>query len=129
MVSPEDASRLATSQQYQKVAGDVILSTLGGRLGSGFSNADRDFIASLVPQLETNPEARRQLIKYMQTKNQEIIDDSQRLEDYAREKRGLKGFKYKIPFLTEPSKTNPYSGLSDSELAQRIAAARAAQGK
>ena len=70
LVSPEDASRLATSQQYQKVAGDVILSTLGGRLGSGFSNADRDFIASLVPQLETNPEARRQLIKYMQTKNQ-----------------------------------------------------------
>ena len=129
LVSPEDASRLATSQQYQKVAGDVILSTLGGRLGSGFSNADRDFIASLVPQLETNPEARRQLIKYMQTKNQEIIDDSQRLEDYARENRGLKGFKYKIPFLTEPSKTNPYSGLSDSELAQRIAAARAAQGK
>ena len=107
LVSPEDASRLATSQQYQKVAGDVILSTLGGRLGSGFSNADRDFIASLVPQLETNPEARRQLIKYMQTKNQEIIDDSQRLEDYARENRGLKGFKYKIPFLTEPSKTNP----------------------
>ena len=129
LVSPEDASRLATSQQYQKVAGDVILSTLGGRLGSGFSNADRDFIASLVPQLETNPEARRQLIKYMQTKNQEIIDDSQRLEDYARENRGLKGFKYKIPFLTEPSKANPYSGLSDSELAQRIAAARAAQGK
>lgn len=129
LASPEDAARLATSQQYQKVAGDVILSTLGGRLGSGFSNADRDFIASLVPQLETNPEARRELIKYMQNKNQEIIDDSVRLENYARDNRGLKGFNYKIPFSAEPSKVNPYAKLSDSELAARIQALQAAQPK
>jgi hypothetical protein len=124
LASPSDANRLATSQQYQKVAGDVILQTLGGKLGSGFSNADREFIASLVPQLETNPEARRKLIIFMQGKNQDIIKETNRLENYARENRGLKGFEPKIPLSVEPSKTNPYASLSDAELAARIAAAR-----
>lgn len=124
LASPADANRLATSQQYQKVAGDVILQTLGGKLGSGFSNADRDFIASLVPQLETNPEARRKLITFMQAKNQDIVKESMRLENYARQNKGLTGFEPKIPMSVEPSKTNPYAGLSDAELAAKIAAAR-----
>jgi hypothetical protein len=126
LASPADASRLATSQQYQKVAGDVILQTLGGKLGSGFSNADRDFIASLVPQLETNPEARRKLIKFMQDKNQEIVKESVRLEEYARKNRGLNGFEAKIPMSVAP--TTRYSGLSEAELDARIAAEQAKQG-
>lgn len=124
LASPSDANKLATSQQYQKVAGDVILQTLGGKLGSGFSNADREFIASLVPQLETNPEARRQLIQFMQNKNQDIVQETVRLEDYARKNKGLSGFTPKIPLSVEPSKNNPYSGLSDAELAAKIAAAQ-----
>lgn len=124
LASPADANRLATSQQYQKVAGDVILQTLGGKLGSGFSNADRDFIASLVPQLETNPDARRKLITFMQGKNQDIIKESVRLENYARANKGLSGFEPKIPLSVEPSKANPYAGLSDAELAAKIAAAQ-----
>ena len=124
LASPSDANRLATSQQYQKVAGDVILQTLGGKLGSGFSNADRDFIASLVPQLETNSEARRKLITFMQGKNQDIIKESVRLENYARANKGLSGFEPKIPLSVEPSKSNPYAGLSDAELAAKIAAAQ-----
>lgn len=124
LASPSDANKLATSQQYQKVAGDVILQTLGGKLGSGFSNADREFIASLVPQLETNPEARRQLIQFMQNKNQDIVQETVRLENYARANKGLSGFTPKIPLSVEPSKTNPYAALSDAELAAKIAAAQ-----
>lgn len=127
LASPSDANKLATSQQYQKVAGDVILQTLGGKLGSGFSNADRDFIASLVPQLETNSEARRKLITFMQGKNQEIIKESTRLENYARQNKGLNGFESKIPMSVAPSAPTPYSGLSDAELAAKIAAAQAQQ--
>lgn len=127
LASPADASRLANSQQYQKVAGDVILQTLGGKLGSGFSNADREFIASLVPQLETNPEARRQLIMFMQEKNQNIIKEATRMEEHFRSNEGsLKGFKPTIPLSVTPSAPNPYSGLSNEELDARI---RALQGK
>lgn len=122
LASPSDAARLATSQQYQKVAGDVILQTLGGKLGAGFSNADREFIASLVPQLETNPEARRKLIVFMQQKNQDIIKEATNLEEYARREKGLKGYKPTIPLPVTPSSSNPYSSLSDAQLAARIQA-------
>jgi len=127
LASPADVNRLASSQQYQKVAGDVVLQTLGGKLGSGFSNADREFIAGLVPQLETNPEARRKLIQFMQAKNQTIINEATNLEDYARKNKGLSGYKPTIPLSVAP--TGPYSGLSDAELNARIQAARANQRK
>ena len=127
LASPADAKKLATSQEYQKVAGDVILQTLGGKLGSGFSNADREFIAGLVPQLETNPAARRQLISFMQNKNQEIVKETIRLENYARDKKGLSGFEPKIPMSVTPSQPRPYSGLTDEQLNAKIRAAQAQQ--
>lgn len=120
LASEADVNRLSKSQQYQKVAGDVVLQTLGGKLGAGFSNEDRKFIQSLVPQLETNPEARRQLIQFMQQKNQDIVAETTRLENYAREKKGLKGFEYKIPIAVSPSKGSAASSLSVEEL-KRIA--------
>lgn len=97
LASKADVSRIASSQQYGKVAKDVIFQTLGGKLGAGFSNEDRKFIEALIPQLESSGEARRQLISYMKTKNKLIADESTRLENYAREKKGLGGFEYKIP--------------------------------
>lgn len=113
LASKEDAKRIANSQQYDKVAGDVILQTLGGKLGAGFSNEDRKFIAGLVPQLATNPEARKQLIQYVRNKNMDIVKETSRLEQYAREKKGLGGFEYTLPRETiAPAsalpKENPY---------------------
>ena len=127
LAAPSDTNKLVSSQEYQKVAGDVILQTLGGKLGSGFSNADREFIQGLIPQLETNPAARRQLISFMQNKNQEIVKESIRLENYARDKKGLSGFEPKIPMSVAPSQPRPYSGLSDAELKAKIRAAQAQQ--
>jgi hypothetical protein len=97
LASSADVSRISSSQQYDKVAKDVIFQTLGGKLGAGFSNEDRKFIEALIPQLETSADARRQLIAYMRSKQQLIADESTRLETYARDKRGLGGFEYKIP--------------------------------
>ena len=127
LAAPSDANKLVSSQEYQKVAGDVILQTLGGKLGSGFSNADREFIQGLIPQLETNPAARRQLISFMQNKNQEIVKESIRLENYAREKKGLSGFEPKIPMSVAPSQPRPYSGLTNEQLDAKIRAAQAQQ--
>jgi hypothetical protein len=127
LASASDAKKLSGSQEYQKVAGDVILQTLGGKLGSGFSNADREFIQGLIPQLETNPAARRQLISFMQAKNQSIVEEATRLETYARDKNGLKGFVPKIPLSVAPSQPRPYSGLTDEQLAAKIRAAQAQQ--
>lgn len=124
LASPADQQRLASSQNYQKVAGDVILGVLGGKLGAGFSNEDRKFIEGLVPQLETSPAARRQLINFMRRKNMEIAEEASRLETYARENDGLKGFKPKIPLAGNV----PVSGMSPEELA-RAAGGKIVNGK
>lgn len=115
LASVTDKERISNSQQYQKVAGDVILQTLGGKLGSGFSNADREFIASLVPQLETSPEARRKLIDFMQRKNQDIIKEATNLEQYARQNKGLGGYTPTIPLSQAPGSSN-VSSMSTEEL-------------
>jgi hypothetical protein len=97
LASESDKKRLSTSEQFQKVGRDLILQTLGGKLGAGFSNEDRKFIESLIPSLENSPSARKELIKFMQTKFTNVVDEVGRLENYAREKNGLKGYTYKTP--------------------------------
>lgn len=117
LLSEKDKKQLASSQEYQKVAGDVVLGTLGGKLGAGFSNEDRKFIQGLIPQLETSPLARRQLLDFMRQKFSDIVDETVRLEEYARDpkNRGLTGYKPKLPL---PSASR-VSNLTDEELARR----------
>lgn len=122
LVGDKDKAVLASSENYQKVAGDVILGTLGGKLGAGFSNEDRKFIQSLVPQLENSPAARRQLIDFMVKKNNKIIEEADRLDAYARENEGLKGYKPTIPFVPT------VSSMSVDDLA-KAAGGRIVNGK
>jgi hypothetical protein len=63
----------------------------------------------------------------MQNKNQEIIKETIRLEQYARQNKGLSGFEPKIPLSVAPSQPRPYSGLSDEQLNAKIRAAQAQQ--
>lgn len=119
LVSRNDVATLANSQTFNKVAGDLVLATLGGKLGAGFSNEDRKFIASLVPQLETSREARQKLISFMMKKNQLIIDEADRLETYARENNGLKGFRPKIPIVNAPA-PGTVQAMTDAELRAAI---------
>ena len=97
LVSGKDADRLSASEQFTKTANDLVLKAIGGKLGAGISNADRDFIRTIVPQLETSAAARRELIKYMRNLNTKVVDETTRLETYAREKRTLGGYEPKIP--------------------------------
>ena len=54
----------------------------------------------------------------MQNKNQEIVQETLRLEDYARKNKGLSGYTPKIPLSVEPSKPNasPAAKLTDAQL-------------
>ena len=115
LVSEKDANKLAGSENYQKVAGDIILATLGGRLGAGFSNEDRNFIQRLIPQLENSAQARRQLLDFLVAKNNTIIEETTRLEDYARQNNSLKGYKPTIPIVKQSS-GSAASGMTDQQL-------------
>jgi hypothetical protein len=123
LTSAKDADSLAKSENYQKTAGDVILATLGGKLGAGFSNDDRKFIQGLVPQLENSPSARKQLIEFMVQKNQSIVDEATRLENYARDPKnnGLRGYVPKIPIINLGANApKPLSELSNEELMKQF---------
>ena len=123
LASGKDVDRLSASENYQKTAGDVILATLGGKLGTGFSNEDRKFIQSLVPQLENSPQARKQLIEFMVGKNQSIVEETTRLENYARDKKSLKGYVPKIPIINlQGGSSKPPSQMSRQELLDAIEA-------
>ena len=98
-----DIDKLSRSEQYAKTASDLVLQTLGGRLGAGFSNEDRKFIEKIFPQLENSADARRQLITFMQTKFNNIVNEADRLETYARENNSLKGYKYTTPLPKTPA--------------------------
>jgi hypothetical protein len=115
LATKEDAARLATSEQFQKIGKDLILQTLGGKLGAGFSNEDRKFIEGLIPSLENSPDARRKLINFMQTKFGNIVTEVDNLENYARQERGLGGYKYKTP-LPSSSAASTSSGPSRAEV-------------
>lgn len=123
LATEKDTARLATSEQFQKVGRDLILQTLGGKLGAGFSNEDRKFIESLIPSLENSPKARRELINFMQTKFTNIVDEVNNLETYAREKKGLGGYKYKTPLPSSSaapsSSTRPTRADIEAELKRR----------
>ena len=123
LISANDSATLARSENYQKVAGDAILATLGGKLGAGFSNDDRKFIQGLVPQLENSPAARRQLIDFMVAKNRAIVGETSRLIDFAENKRTLNGFVPSIP-LPGGAGAGGLQALSDEELRKRYNAVK-----
>jgi hypothetical protein len=119
LATPTEVSRIGSSQEYQKVAKDVVMQTLGGKLGSQISDADREYVEGLVAQLETSPLARKNLLKYMVDKNLDVVKESSRLESYARKNRSLEGFDYTIPRESlapiSKEKTTP-SGYSQDAL-------------
>jgi hypothetical protein len=121
LTSAKDQDLLAKSENYQKTAGDVILATLGGKLGAGFSNEDRRFIQSLVPQLENSAQARKLLIEFMVKKNQTIVGETTRLENYARDNKTLKGFTPTIPLISgQPAPSNALQNMSTEQLQQML---------
>lgn len=119
VLSTSDKQKLSSSENYQKVAGDIVLATLGGRLGAGFSNEDRKFIQGLVPQLETSPLARKQLLDFLVQKNSSIVEETTRLENYARSNKGLKNYVPKVPLVTVPQ-PGTVGGMTDAQLMEAL---------
>lgn len=57
-----DASGVQDMETFSALSKQAALDVMGGSLGTGFSNADRDFVTGQVPQLENTPQGNKQLI-------------------------------------------------------------------
>ena len=116
MTSGKDANKLASSEEYTKVTGDLLLDKIK-KLGTQPSSTDREFIAKILPQLENSAIARQELINYLAKRANEVVSDVTRMDTYARTNKGLGGFVPRVPLIGQ---TPTVSTMSTEQL-MRIA--------
>jgi hypothetical protein len=87
---------LPGSEQFIAESGKLVLDLIK-QLGHNPSNADLAFIQRVVPSLGTSPQARTQLIDYLERTARGQIDLFQRADEYGRANRSLRGFQYGGP--------------------------------
>lgn len=126
LASNSDKIKNSNSQEYIKYSTGLVLDNLK-KTGYNPSNRDMQVVASIIPRLETDPVARKELITFMASKAKEVVDETTRLEQHARTNKGLTGYVPKVPLVSFGTSTGKYTGMSDAELAARIKRAQAAQ--
>jgi hypothetical protein len=67
MGGPELGRKIGNTQAAAQTIGDALLGAIK-QLGTNPSNADRDFIAQMLPQINQSPEAIQTIYQYMQEK-------------------------------------------------------------
>lgn len=83
-----DADSAAPNELFQKIGNKAVLDAAGGSLGTGFSNADRDFLSGTVPNIGNTPEGNRQIIQIARTVEQRKQQVAQFARDYAKQHSG-----------------------------------------
>lgn len=83
-----DADGIEDIETFNAMAKQAALDTMGGSLGTGFSNADRDFVLDQVPNLQNTPEGNTQLIGIQRKINQRRQEVAQLARQYAARKGG-----------------------------------------
>ncbi len=98
------------SELYNAESKKLILEHIK-TLGANPSNADREFIEKTVPQLATSAQARAAMANFMEKKAANQIDLYERADKYARENRGLGGFRAIPQMPTAPAAPTAPSGF------------------
>lgn len=75
-----DPKSAASMETFRAVSSKGALDAMGGSLGAGFSNADRDFVLNQVPNLGNTPEGNKELINV----NRKILQRNQQVSQLAR---------------------------------------------
>ncbi len=84
----KDAKAATAQEAFSSLSNQMVLDASGGSLGTGFSNADRDFIIGQSPNLTNTPEGNRELLG-MQRKIQERKQTIAKMaRDYAKANNG-----------------------------------------
>jgi len=116
LLGSADVQKLANSENFIKQAGDLVLSKIKP-LGTQPSSSDRDFILKIIPQLENSPQARAQLITFLQNKANKTIKEVNSMEQYAlTSKKGLSGYVPTTPLTISPQPTKDVTKMTDQEL-------------
>lgn len=128
ITTPAEKTKLANSENFNKLTGDLVLERIK-MLGTNPSNADRDFIKAIVPQLESSAVARKQLITYMANRANQVITEASTLSSYGRKNQGLSGYKPTIPLVDITPSNRDISSYSVKELEEMAKNAKPAGAK
>ena len=81
---------VTSTEAFNGLSKDVALKAMGGSLGAGFSNADRDFVLGIVPNLDNTPEGNKQLLQIQRGIQQRKITLAAEIERYVEVERSGK---------------------------------------
>ncbi|MBL8577708.1 MAG: hypothetical protein JNK47_10810 [Mesorhizobium sp.] len=84
----EGADGIDSIETFNAMAKQAALDSMGGSLGSGFSNADRDFVLDQVPNLQNTPQGNKQLVGIQRKLNQRKQQVAQLARQYAERNGG-----------------------------------------
>lgn len=73
-------SAVMNAQVFQKLVTKSTLDQMGGRLGAGISDADRNFVSQTMPQLSNTSAANRAIVAINDTANQRVLEKADRWE-------------------------------------------------
>ena len=107
LASPEDQNKLASSELFNSLAGERVLSFIK-TLGTNPTDTDREFARTIGPALEKGTKSNKDIIDYLTKRADSIINNASAMEShYYDNKYSLKGFKPStevIP-ITTPSQS------------------------
>lgn len=83
-----DPKAAASMETFRSTASKAALDAMGGSLGAGFSNADRDFVLNQVPNLSNTPEGNKQLVSVARKIRQREIQVAKMAREYASKNNG-----------------------------------------
>lgn len=86
------SDKVAAGDEFNALSNKIVLDAAGGSLGTGFSNADRDFLASTVPVMSQSAQGRMQLIDTLQKINQRKIETAKQAREYRKKNGNMEGF-------------------------------------
>jgi hypothetical protein len=96
-IDPEAADSATATELFQKMSNKLVTDVAGGGgggLGSGISNADRDYIGATVPNLQNNPPGNRLIMQVMRAAAKRDVETAQMARDYARAHGGRLDYEF-----------------------------------
>lgn len=117
-----DADSALPNEVFDKLSNKLVLDLSGGKLGTGFSNADREFMQMTTANRQNTPEGNLAIINIQRKITEREREVAQMARDYAREHKGKIDYDF-YETLDKYAKANP---LFDEVTAPAGAAAGAA---
>lgn len=115
-----DPEGVDSMEAFNTLAKRGALEAMGGSLGAGFSNADRDFVEAQVPRLANTPEGNRLIIQIQRKIQERRLQVAQMAQEYERRNGRLdagfddelRRFAESTPIFANPGTNRTSSGVT-----------------